>query len=169
MWADSRARAAERERNPIEPLPDDVAPIDAIDPELRALVLGDDVSSLESEDPTLGDRLARGARGALFGTFAGVAPLVSRRFTPVHLRQPIDWAVVGALALAGAAVGACFGALGAQPDSPAATNESPRSAQPEPDTTATTTASSMPAIVLPPGSTPATVPAMPQSPSWRPT
>lgn len=113
-FADQRARAAERED--VEPLPPGVDPLDALDPELRALVVstgpvGD--ARADGEPVDLVDRLRAGAVGALLGTTLGVIAInvgtTTRRQVRTATAPPMDRTHTLVAAGVGAAIGAVSG------------------------------------------------------------
>lgn len=131
--ADQRAREVEAESTQVEPLPPGVDPLDAIDPDLRALVVSTDPPPAATADRVdLGDRLLAGAVGAALGAALG-AIVINVGTTSRHQRLtatagPMDRTHTLAAAVFGAAVGGISGfARGRSPLEQAPTPEAARS------------------------------------------
>lgn len=112
--ADRRARAAEREE--VEPLPPGVDPLEALDPEMRALVMATGPvagAATEPERVDLVDRLRAGAVGALLGATLGAIAInvgtSTRRQAISASALPMDRTHTLVAAGIGAAIGAVSG------------------------------------------------------------
>lgn len=113
--ADRRARSAERDD--VEPLPEGADPLDALDPELRALVVSTGpapgVNIDGSGEVHLADRLRAGLVGAAIGAALGAIAInvgmTTRRQRLDASAGPMDRTHTLAAAGVGAAIGAISG------------------------------------------------------------